>query len=474
MGTINAALSSAASTMDALQYALNVSENNIDNSSTPGYATQKATLLANPFDPLAGLSGGVSSGPMQDTRDLLAESEVWLQQGASGSSSAQSEALTALQNALPTAPGTGITQALTNFFNAASAWSTNPQDESGRQAVMDAAQSLAQSFNATSAAVANVSQSVTQGISSSVSQINSLTAQLAQYNANVINGGQHDAGLSAQIYNTLQILSGMVNIQVLPQQDGTVEVTLSGGEALVMGSQQYALTAGSAAPPANPVVDAAAPPHAVIYGADGADVTSQINSGTLAGQLQVRNVVIPSITGDAGQQGSLNELASSIATAVNNIVSNGSVSNGVAAASGLFTVDPNHADSAAATLAVDPNMTAAGLPAIDQNGVSNGVPLDLAAMASSPEISGASFTAYYGDLTASVGSQLNQAQSNQTLASQSLAQAESMRQTAEGVDLNTEAVNVLQLQEGFQAAAKLVSTLDTLTQSLLDMVPSGG
>ncbi|HUO30807.1 MAG TPA: flagellar hook-associated protein FlgK [Bryobacteraceae bacterium] len=472
MATINSALTSAASALDALQYALNVSQNNIDNSSTPGYAAQKATLLADPFEPLSGLAGGVSAGPLQDTRDLLAESEVWLQQGASGISSAQSEALTALQNALPTATGTGIPAALTNFFNAASTWSTDPADQSDRQAVMDAAQSLAQSFNSTASAVANVSQSVTQDIAGSVSQINSLTAQLAQYNTAVINGGQHDAGLSAQIYNTLETLSGMANIQVLQQQDGTVEVTLAGGAALVMEGQQYPLTAGSAAAPANPVVDAAAPPLSVIYGADGADVTSQITSGTLAGQLQTRNVVIPSLTGDAAQQGSLNALAASVAAAVNQVVSNGSVSAGEPAASGLFTVDPNHPDSAAATLAVDPAMTAAGLPAIDQNGVSNGVPLALAAMATSSQISNTSFTGYYGNIGASVGSQLTQAQSNQSLASQSLSQAQNMRQTVEGVDLNTEAVNIMQLQEGFQAAAKLVNTLDTLTQSLIDMVPS--
>ncbi len=471
MGSLATSLSGAASTLDALQYALGVSQNNIDNASTPGYARQTASLEAAPFDPAAGLAGGVMQGPVMDSRDLLAENDVWLQAGAQGSATARNEALNAVQNALPTSSGSGIPAALSGFFSAASAWSASPASGSAAQTVMTAAASLAQSFNATAAAVASESQAVTQGIAATVSQVNSLTGQLAAMNTAVEQGGQHDAGLSAQIYNTVETLSGLVNIQVLPQADGAMQVTLSGGEALVVGTHSYALTAGSVAAPANPPIDAQAPPHAAIYGADGADVTAQITSGTLSGQLQVRNSVIPSLTGDAAQPGALNQLASSLASTVNQIVSQGFVSAGVPAAGDLFVTDPAHPAAAAATFAVNPAMTAAGLPAIDQNNVPNGVPLALGALANTPQAGGLTFTGFYGSAAAQVGGQLNQAQSDQALATESLAQAHSMRQTAEGVDLNAEAVNVMQLQQGYQAAAKVVTTLQTLAQSLIDMMP---
>ncbi|MGA2134220.1 MAG: flagellar hook-associated protein FlgK [Bryobacteraceae bacterium] len=474
MGGLSAALAGTASTLDALQYALNVSQNNIDNASTPGYAKQVANLEAASFDPAAGLFGGVLQGPVTDSRDLLAEADVWQQSGMQGAAAAQSEALTDLQNALPTGSGEGIPGALSNFFSAVSAWSTSPDDGSTEQNVMDAATSLAQSFNTTAAGVSSVSQSLTQDVSGTVQQINDLTGQLAGLNAAAARGGQDDAGLSAQIYNTLQTLSGLVNIQVLPQPDGSVQVTLSDGEVLVEGSQQYALTSGLAAASTAQPIDSQAPPLVAVYGADGADVTGQITSGTLAGQLQVLNTAIPALTGDASQPGSLNQLASTLATTVNQIVSQGSVSAGVPAASGLFVTDTAHPDSAAATLAVDPAMTAAGLPAIDTNNVPNGVPLDLAALASAPQsgLGNVSFTGYYGNAAAQVGSQLDQAQSNQTLAAQSLSQAQSMRQTSEGVDLNAEAVNVMQLQQGYEAAAKLVTTLQSLAQALIDMISS--
>ena len=116
------------------------------------------------------------------------------------------------------------------------------------------------------------------------------------------------------------------------------------------------------------------------------------------------------------------------------------------------------------------------LPAIDQNGVSNGVPLALAALASptqaADKINGVSYMGFYGNATAQVGSQLDQAQSNQTLTGQLVAQAETTRQNESGVSLNAEAINVLQFQEGYQAVAKVVTTLDNLIQTLIDMIPA--
>src|SRR5579871_406787 len=206
MGSINSSLAGASSALDALQYALNVAENNIDNASTPGYASQTATLLADPFDPALQLTGGVSEGPTLDSRDLLAENDVWQQSGSQGAATAAAQALTAVQNALPTSAGNGVPQALTNFFDAVSAWSASPDDSTAKQGVIDAGGSLAQSFNTTAAAVADVAQSVTQEIGDSVGQINTLTTQVATLNQQVQNGGQHDAGLSAQIYSKLETL----------------------------------------------------------------------------------------------------------------------------------------------------------------------------------------------------------------------------------------------------------------------------
>jgi flagellar hook-associated protein 1 FlgK len=473
MGSLSATLLGASSALDAFQYALSVTQNNIDNASTPDYASQTVEFEADRFDPAVGLTGGVSDGPLLDTRDLLAESDVWQQAAAQGDASAQSSALAAVQNAVPVSAGSGIPAALTTFFSDVSAWSAAPSSGSAQQSVIVAAGSLAQSFQSTAAAVAGASTSVTQSVDSTVSQLNQATGQIAAVNAQIQNGGEQDAGLEAQLYSSLETLSGLVNIGVLQQPDGTVNVTLSSGAALVMGSQSYGLTAGNAPPPAGSS-DPQAPPGIDIQAADGSVVNGQITSGSLAGLLEVRNFAIPALIGDAGQPGALNQLAAQIAGDVNGIVSRGSTAPGVLPSGiPLFTLNVASASSAASTLAVNPDMTASQLPPVDPNGVANGVPLAIGSLADSAPLALGStgYTAFYGDAAALVGSQLNQAQTNQTTTAQTLAQAQSMRQTDSGVSLDAEAINVLQFQAGYQAVAKMVSTLETLTQSLIDMIP---
>ncbi|HUE23634.1 MAG TPA: flagellar hook-associated protein FlgK [Bryobacteraceae bacterium] len=475
MTSLSSTLLGASSALDAFQYALNVTQNNIDNASTPDYASQSVDLQAAAYDPAVGLAGGVSDGPLVDSRDLQAESDVWQQAAAQGDSSAQSTALTTVQNAVPVAAGTGIPAALTTFFNDVSAWSVAPTSGGAQQQVMVDANSLAQSFQTTAAAVASASASVTQSIDSTVNQINRVTSQVAAVNAQIQDGGAKDEGLQAQLYGSLETLSGLVNIGVLQQPDGTVSVTLSSGAALVMGSQSYALSAGNAIPPSTST-DPQAPPDIDIKAADGSVVTGQITSGTLGGLLQVKNVTIPGLIGDASQPGALNTLASTLAGDVNAIVTQGTVSAGpppVPAPSGLFTVSASGASAAASTLAVNPNMTASQLPAIDQNGVPNGVPLAIAALANSTadETGGLTYTTFYGSAAALVGSQLNQAQTNQTTTAETLAQAQSMRQTDSGVSLDAEAINVMQFQAGYEAIAKTVATVQTLIQAVIDMIP---
>jgi flagellar hook-associated protein 1 FlgK len=79
---------------------------------------------------------------------------------------------------------------------------------------------------------------------------------------------------------------------------------------------------------------------------------------------------------------------------------------------------------------------------------------------------------FLGSMATQVGQQASNAQTGQNLAAQSLTQAQAIQTQISGVSLNTEAINVQELQEGYQAAGKMVSVIDDLTQTLIDMIPS--
>src|SRR5208283_5339534 len=100
-------------------------------------------------------------------------------------------------------------------------------------------------------------------------------------------------------------------------------------------------------------------PTAQVLDSSGTDITGEITSGKLGGQLDVRNRVLGSIMGNSQERGSLNTLAQTLADTVNGILETGTVSTAAGAASGtaLFTYDTTNPTNVAASIAVNPNIT---------------------------------------------------------------------------------------------------------------------
>ena len=75
------------------------------------------------------------------------------------------------------------------------------------------------------------------------------------------------------------------------------------------------------------------------------------------------------------------------------------------------------------------------------------------------------------NLTTQVGSDVPTAQQNQTETQDLVTQAQQQVQTVSGVDLNAEGPKMLQFQQAYQAVGQMVTVLNSLTQTLMDMVP---
>jgi len=85
-------------------------------------------------------------------------------------------------------------------------------------------------------------------------------------------------------------------------------------------------------------------------------------------------------------------------------------------------------------------------------------------------LGGQGFTQYFASLTSAVGNAANNANTAATSQSQLVAQAKSLQQQVSGVSLDEEAIRLVQLQSSYQAASKVVTVIDELTTSLMDMV----
>jgi flagellar hook-associated protein 1 FlgK len=127
---------------------------------------------------------------------------------------------------------------------------------------------------------------------------------------------------------------------------------------------------------------------------------------------------------------------------------------------------PNFADLM--TMAVkDPSKVAAG--ETDAPG-DNRKALDIAALKDKKAVNGEdTFVSFYGKMAARVGIEASQNRLEQSGAQDSLTQLKNMRDGAAGVSLEEEMIALVKYQRGFEASAKLLSTVDDMMGTVISI-----
>jgi flagellar hook-associated protein 1 FlgK len=470
-------LLSTANALNVFDRALAVSQNNVTNASTPGYAAQRLSLQAMDFQPEMGLVGGVRSGEIESARNEYAETNVQTQFAAYGFYEQQVATLEDIEPVFDISGNGGIPAALSALFQSFSAWSVAPNDAVARQTVIDRAQEVADSFQQAAQDLATASQDTDRQIQDTVKQINQLGQQLLAYNMERRRGAK-DAGLDARIHNTLEELSELTDFTVLQQADGSLTVLLGGQTPLVVGEHFYELGLQFYSPSDPPPTYPGALPTAHLLNAEGKEITGQISQGKLGGLLQVRNNLLSSLLGEGNQMGDLNRLAKAVADRINSILASGQVSSGPPPQPGvpLFTYDSGNDTTIAQSLRLDPGIRQDLLAAIDPGPpyTANGIALKLAALATpqdeADKLDGFGYAEFYGVLAARVGRMLSNARDGKDFKAQTLAQARSIRSELSGVSLDEEAILMTEFQRAYQANAKVISVLNDLMDTAIHLI----
>jgi len=453
MGNLSTSFINAAGALDVYASALQVTENNVSNASTPGYARQAAALVAMPFDLATGAPGGVQLGATQNSRSQYAEQAVRTQQTDSAYDQQKVADLGSTQNFFSLSNTAGLAPDISTFFQSFSALSVTPNDSVARQTVLNNAATVAQDFNNTATGITNQFNDLRQQTSTTIASINQLASTIAQINSEhrLDTNGTVDAGVDAQLNSSLEQLSQLVNFTSLQQTDGTVSVYIGGQTPLVMEGKAYTIQGDFSTP------------QTAILSSTGADITTQTTGGQLGAELEDNNNVLPSYVN------SLNTLAQTLADQVNNGLNSGIDQNGAAPATDLFNYNP--VAGAAMTLAVNP-LTPAQIAAASPGAPGgNGNALALAALVHAPVVNNYTFAQAYGNLGGQVGSDLSQATNNGTTTQSLLGQAESLRQQISGVSLNQEAENLMQYKQSYDAISKMLTTLNDLSLTEVNILP---
>jgi flagellar hook-associated protein 1 len=198
-----------------------------------------------------------------------------------------------------------------------------------------------------------------------------------------------------------------------------------------------------------------------VLDANGNNITSSIQGGTLGGAIQVRDQIIP------GFLTSLNTLASQFASAINSAQAKGYDSTG-ATGQNFFSV-PSGSSGAAAGLTVA--LTSGSQIAVSSDGSagSNGNVANLSDALTSNLPSGDSVSGAYANLVYQVGQSASTASAQSSAVGQNILQLTNQQSSVSGVSIDEETTNLIRYQTAYEAAARIVSTIQALSTVTLDM-----
>jgi flagellar hook-associated protein 1 FlgK len=465
-------LNMGARSLAAQQTGVEVTGHNIANANNAAYSRQRVKMATSLDVPTSiGQEGtGVDATEIQRVRDTLLDAQIQVETSVTGSLNTQQSALQQAEAALGqsldstsksnAASGTdatgsehGLGDALSSFFSELQNLANDPSSLTQRQSLMMQASSLATRFNQVDSQLGAVQDGLDQKLDSDVTQANQLLKDIADLNQQI-----SQATLSSRNPNDLmdtrqskiEELSGLIKVDVAQGDNNSVTIS-TGGVALVSGSevsdtietnqdsgqflQIRAKTSQTALSPAG---------------------------GSIEGAIAVRDGAIQNArTG-------VNALATSLIQSINSIHSTGySLNNstgadffkGTSAADIAVNSDllnnPSLVQASGASGATSDNQTVLAMAQVANTAIS--------------DLNDQTLSQHYSAVTTALGkaaSLVNSQIDDQKIVTNMLTQ---QRNATSGVSMDEEMTSLLTYQKAYQASAKIVSTVDQMLSTVIDM-----
>ncbi len=278
------------SALQANQKVLTTTGHNISNVNTEGFSRQRVTLTERPPQYMgAGFVGkGVDVASIERMGSEFLTANV--RSNTSGAALAAAFANLSGQVDALLSDGT-LTPALERFFNALQDVNNDPSSTPARLVLLNSAETLVNRFQELGDRLATMSRDVNQDIVAKVGKLNSMSESLAGLNRQIaqqtgLGQGALPNDLLDQRDMLLKDMAKLVNLNVVPQGDGSVNVFIGNGQPIVTGGNAVPLAAV-----ANPL-DGSRMEVALRAGGTVSLISSSITGGELAGALEFRDQVL--------------------------------------------------------------------------------------------------------------------------------------------------------------------------------------
>jgi flagellar hook-associated protein 1 len=484
----------------AQQTAISVVNHNIANANTPGYSRQVATMTTTPpysvpalnRDGTAGQLGtGVDVTTVRRVRDTFVDYQLRKESASQGRWDAQRDGLEQVEAVFNEPSTSGVSTLLARFWGSWQTVANSPDDPGARGALVEQGKALADSIQYDYRQLEGFRADANSQVQMSVDEVNVLSSRIAELNGQISQvelNGERANDLADQRDLLVDQLNGIAKVSVAIAPNGMAQVYL-GNRMLVDGMTANRLKVGGYRDPANPSQVDSNNPYSQVQWDDNIEPPNgvAISDGKLKGLLDLRDVNLP------GYEAKLDLIARKVMAAVNAVHQTGY---GVGDTARPNPPRPFFTGLGAADIAInaeivaDPKKVAASSLA---GAAGNGdIALRIAAILKGTIPSGVTVT--YTDLDGTTKTLTSTDDGNGALKIEGEYQQfisvlgidaraasetsdnqkvlvdhlQSRRDALSGVSLDEETMNLIKYQQAYQASARVVSTIDSMLDTLIN------
>jgi len=268
--------------------ALDTTAHNVANASTPGYTRQDVILENIPTGTITsvGMTGrGVRITEIKRMYDTLASLQIRTEKSSFSYWDAYEKGIVKIENVFNEASDTGISPAITDFFNAWQEVSQNPEGYAQRTLLIKKAEYLTSRISRAYSSLDDERTELYKSSQSLVVEVNSIAAKIADLNEKIsISPGALD--LKDRRDYLIERLNEIVKVSTFEDNVGRYSV-LIGGVPIIDGGSTYKMSVST---------DTENNIHFYIdLPGEIKEITNDITSGELKANIDLRETVIPSI-----------------------------------------------------------------------------------------------------------------------------------------------------------------------------------
>ncbi len=442
----------------ASQAAMNVTAQNTANMNVAGYSRKvvdQATVIYNVSGNM-GAGDGVTVASIRRVTDQAAINNLRNANQDYQYATTFMGGMQSIENVMGM-EGLNINLGLDEFFAALDEATLSPESLVYRNQVLASAESLASRFNGVMSQLESGMESLVTQQQTTVEIVNSQLDNIAKLNEQIQKASGQGKDISSYqdaMDEQLNELSKSLGVNVLQNDDGTVELSTKSGQPLISGNNVAQLAS-------DPTTGGQFNTDLIIT-FNGQSATLRDPKGGELGAIEdlKTDQYLPLMD-------DINSIAASFADAVNGILATGTDLNGDSPGKALFTYDP---DYPASTFSLT-DITADELAFSSTGSVGDGaIATELAALANNPiNIDGTDINVYdaYSQILGFIGIATKQAQNDFGTQTISLNEAQTARDSVSAVSSDEEAANLMMYMNAYTANMKIISTANQMFDTVL-------